>query len=509
MRTSASFAGDSFSRTRVPSARARQTSWFWYGGFITLYGFFFWIWPVQPVPEELLFANVILVAVCCFPLARWRAQGSHNLPMFELICLFYGVDFGLVAQLLPNSIIIMSRRIEFGWDTLLQATWLATLGVSALIIGYDLVKRTRLRLAVAPMDLPLNTHRITYYLIATPILTLCFALLQSSGSAFGGQQFGALIGLLSSQLYLSLVILAYWHFDAGRRTPLITFLFFFSLLLALGLGLNTGFLERAAAPVALVMIVRWHCSRKFPWKAVVPLLLIFAVLNFVKGAYREQAWYGEQRGFTERLVLWWTLASESATTIASQGDDEADDETGADVGDALWARFDLVHKFAWVLTKTPADVPHYQGSTYSYLLYGWIPRFIWPEKPIASAGYQTDVDYQFISPSSVGATNIGIGFLVEAFANFGAWGVFGVMALQGACFAFLDRLLNGPRSEGGRAIYMAVMFFFLNGLGSNTVTLFGALLQIVVANGIILRMFATGWRVNTPSLRRSLPVTSR
>ncbi|NIV37162.1 MAG: hypothetical protein GWN58_49350, partial [Anaerolineae bacterium] len=67
-------------------------------------------------------------------------------------------------------------------------------------------------------------------------------------------------------------------------------------------------------------------------------------------------------------------------------------------------------------------------------------------------------------------------------------------ALQGIVFALLDAVLNGPRSEGGRAIYLVIMAYFLNGIGSSAAVLFGALLQHILASALLLRPFAASWQ---------------
>lgn len=485
-----SFSLDYQQLNTVAPSRGKQVPWFAYSAFLTLYALYFSLWPEQPLPGEVFAANVLLIAVCCFPITLWRGRGGRTIPMFELICLAYGVQFGLVGQMLPNSIVILSRRQLFREETLLHATLLAALGIAGLIVGYEIARRISLIRDIPPMDLPLDPARGRFYMAAAPVLGAGIFFFQSFSGGVS-QQFGALVGLLSGQLYLAIVLLAYAFYNPLRKTRLITLLFWFALLVGVALGLNTGFLERAAVPLVLVVIVRWHQTRKLPLASIASLLMVLVLFNSVKGVYRSQAWYGENGG-QSGIGLWLSLISQSATELAS-GDGEAQQEAG----DTFLKRFDSLHRFAWVIQKTPLDVPHYGGETYGYFLYGWIPRFVWPDKPSASTGaaYRIDVDYQLITPDRIGMTNIGIGFLPEAFANFGAGGIFFVMGLQGVFFAALQRLLDGPNSQGGRAIYLAVMVFFLNGIASSTVTLFGALLQIVLANGLILRCFSTDWRV--------------
>jgi hypothetical protein len=162
-------------------------------------------------------------------------------------------------------------------------------------------------------------------------------------------------------------------------------------------------------------------------------------------------------------------------------------------------RLDLIHKFAHVNSLVPRYVPFYQGETYGYLLIGWIPRVIWPDKPLASESNQRmDVDLGLKYAAQTGRSTIGIGQLPEAYANFGILGIIIVMLVQGMIFSGLDHLLNGPRSGGGRAVYLSLMVFLLNGIGSSTAIWFGGILQITIANVLILRPFASGWR--TPEL---------
>jgi hypothetical protein len=150
-------------------------------------------------------------------------------------------------------------------------------------------------------------------------------------------------------------------------------------------------------------------------------------------------------------------------------------------------RLDLVHIFARVHGLTPSVIPYYSGRTYSYLAAAWIPRFLWADKPQAeSASGGTDVDYGLKYPNDT-STSIGLGQPAEAYVNFGAFGVVLILALQGLFYALLDGVFNGPESDGGRAVYLSVMVFFLNGIGTGTAILFGAVIQNMLASALLLK----------------------
>src|SRR5258708_6437516 len=64
-----------------------------YGGLITLYAVVFGVWQAERVPWRAHLAGVTIAAVALFPLALWHRRGHQGVPMFELICLAYGISF--------------------------------------------------------------------------------------------------------------------------------------------------------------------------------------------------------------------------------------------------------------------------------------------------------------------------------------------------------------------------------------------------------------------------------
>jgi hypothetical protein len=159
------------------------------------------------------------------------------------------------------------------------------------------------------------------------------------------------------------------------------------------------------------------------------------------------------------------------------------------------SRLDLLHQLIVVQERTPGTIPYYQGETYSYLTYGWIPRFLWPDKPIAQeANITFALDYGFLHDNQIDRTMMGISHIAEAYANFGLWGVGIIMGLQGLILSLMNISLNSPHSNGGRAIYISIMVFFLNGIGSATAGIYGALVQNVAASAFILWALKTMFR---------------
>jgi hypothetical protein len=313
-------------------------------------------------------------------------------------------------------------------------------------------------------------------------------LLQVLGWGFlGGSTFGAIVRLFTSQFNVAIVLLGYQVYESRETAKLARLGLYAAVAFGFVVGLMTGMLENTLMPLVLVLAVRWHATRRIPWFAILAGFVLYLVLNPAKFQYRERVWFGSQEyGFSQRLEVWALAVDEELTTTRQQA---AWEQTVR----ASLARFDLVHRFAYVREMTPVYVPYYRGESYTYFLYAWIPRLLWPEKPSASESLdRLDLDYGFKYESQ--PVSVGIGQLPEAYANFGVIGIAGVMALQGIAFALLDAVLNGRRSDGGRAIYLVIMAYFLNGIGSSAAVLFGALVQYILASAILLRPFATAWQ---------------
>ncbi|HYO50145.1 MAG TPA: hypothetical protein VEW94_09870 [Chloroflexia bacterium] len=464
-----------------------------YVAILLIYFLLLSFWQVEPVPEAVHAASVLLVAICLLPITLWYARGGSGLPMFELICLSYALQFGSAIYTQPRHLIILSVPVYLSWDSVLRALVLTILGMVSLILGYYASKSKFISERLPQIDLPLHPKRRTYFLIGAFATGAGIMLLQVLALAPSGSgPLGAIMRLLANQLNIVIILLAYQVYGDSQKNLIRTLSLYSCVGIAVLLGLATGFLEGALVPLLILLIVRWHIVRKVPWRILFASALLFILLNPVKSAYRVQAWYGESNlGLVDRITLWFDLSGEAV------GDIVAGDQLGEieNLARQALARFDLIHKFAYVQDLTPAFVPYYEGSTYEYLLFGWIPRFLWPDKPIASdVNSRLDVDYGLLEQEQTSRATIGIGQLPEAYANFGPPGIIVVLLLQGISFAMLDTIFNGRRSDGGRAIYLAVMISFLNGIGSSTAIFFGALLQNAVANVVLLRLFATGFK---------------
>jgi hypothetical protein len=449
------------------------------------------IWQIEPLSGEVHALGVLIFATSLVPLTLWTRRGRRRAPVFELIALSYALQYSMPLYIQPRGLTIFSQFVPVSWAALYETLWLVEAGLIAFIAGYYFFLRSPLSAKTPHLDLPfLEKRRMTYIYLSLAFGSIVLALNAAGLALFQVSDLGAVLRLLAGQFYLALILLGYQVYAQSRAPLGQQLLLYAALTLAFLVGLSTGSIENAFVYLVGLFIVRWQARGRLPWPWLAAAVALFIVLNPAKFTFREQVWFGEtDYSLGQRIGLWSDLAGDSVDSLVRPA--FADDRERAMRG--LLSRFDLIHKFTYVHTLTPQVIPYYQGSTYSYFLVALIPRLLWPNKPTATGGAndRMDVDYRLKYEGQ--SVSVGIGLLPEAYANFGAIGMALVMALQGAVFGLLGALLDGRGSQGGRAIYLSIGVYFLNGIGTSASVMFGAILQQVLASAILMRPFTSGW----------------
>lgn len=445
---------------------------------------------VEPVPLDCALKTLAIWTGCLCPIWLWTVRKEGSLPMFELLCLAFGGAYAMPVFLQPNGILIHSKIEPFDWEQTSVALNLAFLGIASLIAGFYSTNRLS-RGFLNPIDIPMaNSGKMRAYLALLVAVGLVGpALLQHYTGAISG----AITSALKSLVNAGIIVVYFYPKRIFEFNPkLVSYLLAGTAAL---MGLATGLLENAAIPLVLVAVAKWTESRKFPAFLFASMAAIFVLVNSVKREFRQIAWYTDETAsasMVDNVGTWKDLISSSL----AEDRDKSLSEKYSDRFRKTLARVDLVHTLAWVQSLTPQTVPYKGGETYKYILYGWIPRVLWPDKPVAQqANITFAVDYNLLHDWQTSTTMIGIGHIAEAFANFGQAGVFGAMFLEGAFLALLHSLLNGKRSQGGRAVFAGVMVYFFNGIGSATSMFFYLAIQLSVVNLFWLRCFADTWRI--------------
>lgn len=103
-----------------------------------------------------------------------------------------------------------------------------------------------------------------------------------------------------------------------------------------------------------------------------------------------------------------------------------------------------------------------RGETFSYLAYAFIPRFVWPDKPVVSRGKWFYTVAGGSRSEDETDTSLGMHAIGELYWNFGATGVVGGMLLLGMLFSALLW-----RTAGVNPLQDPVRFCLYNGIMLN------------------------------------------
>lgn len=450
------------------------------------YALLFSLWQYQPVPLNVYLAGILVAAVAFFPIAYWAYGGRQHLPVFEIICISFGLQDSVPLYTQPNMVGVGANNgVALNWAVTQSALLLVALGLSTMIAAYYLARSSPLIRSLPALQLTPQPHRLSRYLLAVFVAGVGFTALTGL-SGFQGGLLSNVSTILAKQSLAGVALLAYCVYD-GRLAgwqPRLALGAWVGLLFLLGMG--TGLLENAFVPLAAVLVVMWHAHRRLPWRLLAVGLIAFFLFNSAKAQYRTEAWYGQAPGSPLERVALWQQATGAVITNLTTGD------APNNVQAMVWQtsqRLDLLHQLAWVYAMTPGQMPYLDGATYSYLPISWVPRIVWPDKPVVNANNTLAARYGYYSAQIGNGTTIGFSEIAEAYANLGTLMVLIVLALQGILFAVADRLFNSRNDRGAQSAYLPAALYFLNGVGGAAAPLVAGFVQEIAVSAVILRLF--------------------
>lgn len=459
------------------SAIRRRRAFFWMIVLDMCYGYFCMQNDGKSMlSDETRYLSWILGCLCFIPICLWYARGAPTLPMFEVLCLDFCFQYSVPMFIQPNYMIVMSELHEFSREMTNAALGGCILGVSALICGYYAANKI---FAGRTITLNVELPRKRAYLTTSFACGGFFLLLRSFG-------YGDVFGKLGLDIInVSIVILAFEWFRSRDKTSGMSLMAV--TLVMMILGLRSGMLEAVLLPIAQVIIVFWYVRRRPPVALLVGASLVFLVINGIKADYRARSWFGDEgKTLTQSLYLWLDLV-EAKTESGLFNPDEIT---------ASMARFDLIHRSIHVWSTTPSVIPFMGGKSYEYFKYAFIPRLLWKEKPTITR-WTKDIDLLYSltdEQSSEQGTNMAMGLIAEAYANFSMYGIFAIMGSLGFLFGTLGAFLNGRQSEGGTAVYLTLMIYFLNGIGTWAIIYLGSMIQTTIIVLLFLLPFCAPQR---------------
>jgi hypothetical protein len=220
--------------------------------------------------------------------------------------------------------------------------------------------------------------------------------------------------------------------------------------------------------------------------AVVVVLAV--VWTAIKGEYRSFVSGGEAAqivtvDFVTRLAKLYELAA------------NLDVETLISAADQLLRRLTYVEFFSVVLVNVPASIPHTLGAIlWDAIIRPFLPRLLFVDKDVIDDTARTNLFTGGLAGSSEG-TSISLGYIAEAYIDFGSFAMFAALLAIGFLYGAIYRVLSRwRRSQGLLGIAMATAVLVGVGPMENSFTkVFGGVVVSLVLAGMLIVLVVPRW----------------
>jgi hypothetical protein len=428
--------------------------------------------PMYSTTDRLLAWCVLALATT--PLIRFLRR-PVGVPLFEFAALQYGLLFALP--------VFYEEKLQWyrftgtpSSEAITTTLTCCILALVALQAGYYFAA-AKLHVKPRLLSFQSSTRRLFVFAVASVIGSLLIA---TGTIVVGADALQAVTVIVSGDLGIALLGLLHYRTLLRRWQSYFAYVLVAAFALT---GLVGGMTEAALQPLLIWLLCRWSAKRRVPTTLSAVIVVMFFVLQPVKGAYRAETWFGRPTlSFGDKLAFYNRLVSDYWTGVETPSD------VGTDVRRSASTRLTLLMSTARFVELTPSQFDYKHGETVSYVFYSFIPRLLWHEKPVAQVANKVmPVEYGMQSERSTRTTMFGVGHIAEAYVNFGLVGILPLFLVLGMCYYVPVNLFKNRYDTPALAIVIALTVNVM-WIGSTIGQSFGLIVQQVVVQGVLLRV---------------------
>lgn len=398
--------------------------------------------PAHPTLAQRFLASAILV-VAAIPTFRWLAGRGTVIPFLPFFGGVYAASYALPIFLREQ----LSRAHYIGRiipdEYIVFALGLSLLGLVALFIGYyGPFHRVLARLFPRVRMEWVNDHEgLGIALGVIGVLGYATKVTHSMPLTVA-----AFVGLLADLSILGAIIVFALQLR-GRAGPVtVALLWGVVIPVRLFLAASTGATFQILEVVLVLALTYTAVRRRVPWILLGIGLASLLIIRPGQIPFRALTWTGGTGDLSvsvfQRVALFKDIIKEVVIGQAT---------TASDAVQIVTSRLSHILTFAEVIELTPDVVPFWSGETYYPLLSKWIPRAVFPDKPLEVSGQDFGHRYGFLAPDDW-TTSYNLPQLVEFYANFGVPGLMVGMFLLGILYRTLQRMFEHPRMGLGSVV---------------------------------------------------------
>lgn len=390
----------------------------------------------------------VLISIASFVLATlpallWAKRQSSWFPAFEISCLVCGAFYALPMLMRHDGI------EDFRPEVLNQAAFAIFTYLAMANLGFAVV-RARLRAPywASASLLPLGFER---FVSAGMGLTTAYLLIQFTVTVIPVALEGPLRAFFYGLGTICTFVLSR-SLGLGTLPPRLKTWFGINLALQIIIIASQLYLIQAISLLALAAIAYSSGSRRIPWKIMLVVVPLLAILHSGKGTMREIYWHTENA----RPGLL-SLPRYYAEWIG-YGLRPAEDQETRSQRVSIFERASLIQMVCLSVDRVPSLKPHLEGESYIDIPAMLVPRFLWPDKPSSLlANVRMALYFDLVSAENAMSVSIAFGMISEAYVNFGFLGVALLGVIFGAALKRIALLADGAPPFSALGILMILL----------------------------------------------------
>lgn len=425
----------------------------------------------------------LVFVVGTLPIVLHIINLDGRLPVVELLLLAYVNAFSLPIFFESKNTILVKTLLPEN-EPVAFCLFLVFLSIVSLQLGFKFASNIFRALKIPHLIVSCSDIILFHYALFICLFSLIFGINNlGEWSVLMGYIFPIDMGIAILALLYYSENIAYG--SLGRVLCILI------LMLVVLSGLGTGMTQAVLQPLVIWFICRWMVTRKIPVLSICLLICVFVLTQPVKLEYRDKVYSDANYsgGLVENIDLYsstfyeyWFSSGSSAALVESNS-----------------TRTSLLLQTSHVIDWTPEVVPFMYGQTLKFMLVTWIPRFLWPDKPVAQqANIDFAINYGVTNADGALTSMFGAGQLAEIFMNFGVIGVIPMYLFIGIItylplhllmhnfnISFSNAKVRHISSLASNALMVSVMMKFIF-IGSSISDAYGGMVQLIIIQWIIL-----------------------